>query len=322
ESLYRNEVEATTEPQPRKQSILALSAIPKPRLTDNDSWIMKKKADAGKKDYNKHWLFQEAEQRRLEQQDRISRMKPTLTESSSLNKLSNTLPTTSSYQNHFQNVKSNFNQTTNANYSYNVANGAQSPSNVYNSSNVSNVSPSPYSSPNSSSSNIIKPPRSIQPSSSSSNFSASYATSGQPLIPNGTMNGSNNNWMKQTKTYQPEIPLPTTTSSKPLPDSIINTLTQRVNNKNKNINIPSSRTPVYKTNYRDDNYHDYMNTEFNSSTSNTSPTIPQGVIPQGVIPQGGIPQSQSSPAPEDQRLLSVSGKKKCSHCGEELGKWS
>lgn len=44
--------------QMSKQTLLALSAIPKPRLTDNESWITKKKPDAQKRDYSKHWLHQ------------------------------------------------------------------------------------------------------------------------------------------------------------------------------------------------------------------------------------------------------------------------
>lgn len=43
--------------QMSKQTLLALSAIPKPRLTDNESWI-KKKQEGQKRDYSKHWLHQ------------------------------------------------------------------------------------------------------------------------------------------------------------------------------------------------------------------------------------------------------------------------
>ena len=40
-----------------KRSLKSLSAIPKSKLHDNDSWIVKKNTD-GKKDYHKHWLIQ------------------------------------------------------------------------------------------------------------------------------------------------------------------------------------------------------------------------------------------------------------------------
>lgn len=43
--------------QMSKQTLLALSAIPKPKLTDNESWI-KKKPEMMKRDYSKHWLHQ------------------------------------------------------------------------------------------------------------------------------------------------------------------------------------------------------------------------------------------------------------------------
>lgn len=42
--------------QMSKQTLLALSAIPKPRLTENESWIKKKEGQ--KRDYSKHWLHQ------------------------------------------------------------------------------------------------------------------------------------------------------------------------------------------------------------------------------------------------------------------------
>lgn len=44
--------------QMSKQTLLALSAIPKPRLTDNESWITKKKPESQRRDYSKHWLHQ------------------------------------------------------------------------------------------------------------------------------------------------------------------------------------------------------------------------------------------------------------------------
>ena len=67
-------------------------------------------------------------------------------------------------------------------------------------------------------------------------------------------------------------------------------------------------------NYRDENYHDYMNADALSSASGHSPLFQAG---QPSPPSTQQPEANS---PQDQRLLSVSGKKKCSHCSEELGK--
>ncbi|KAF2351625.1 hypothetical protein FHG87_017618 [Trinorchestia longiramus] len=55
-------------PQMSKQSRQALSATPRNRLSHGESWI-KRKPEAAR-DYSKHWVMQEAEQRRLEQQSR------------------------------------------------------------------------------------------------------------------------------------------------------------------------------------------------------------------------------------------------------------
>ncbi|XP_060515801.1 uncharacterized protein LOC132695522 isoform X2 [Cylas formicarius] len=57
-----------TQPKPRiltKPSLKALSAVPRPR--HNDNWIQPK-ANPEVKNYNQHWVFQEAELRRLSEQ--------------------------------------------------------------------------------------------------------------------------------------------------------------------------------------------------------------------------------------------------------------
>uniref|UniRef100_T1IPJ8 LIM zinc-binding domain-containing protein n=1 Tax=Strigamia maritima TaxID=126957 RepID=T1IPJ8_STRMM len=57
-----------------KQTLHALSALPKAKITDGDRWIARRKPEAARRDpsaYNQHWLIQEAEMRRIsEQQNR------------------------------------------------------------------------------------------------------------------------------------------------------------------------------------------------------------------------------------------------------------
>ncbi|RXG54543.1 LIM domain only protein 7 [Armadillidium vulgare] len=296
-------------PVPRKQSILALSAIPKPKLTENESWIMKRKTETTKKDYSKHWLIQEAEQRRLEQQERITRPNQI-----PLNKQTN-LQTTPGYQTHFQNIKSSFNSA-----SYNQNQNIYSNTSVQNNVNTSAGFNGPNSSPTRPSSDL-PPNRFI-----SNNEPVTNATTVSPTI------APNNNWMKQTKTYQPQqATSPSSSNSKPLPDAIISSITQRVNNKFNNGN---NRTPIYNSatcNAKDEeDYHDYMNTgslnvgsSYNNNNKTNNSTSPVG-SPTGTPGQHFSshvpPAGQQGQVGEDQRLLSVSGKKKCSHCGEELGR--
>lgn len=74
------------------------------------------------------------------------------------------------------------------------------------------------------------------------------------------------------------------------------------------------------SNHRDDNYHDYMNADALSNTTASPPghsPLYQG--PGQPSPPISQPQDPSPSPQQDQRLLSVSGKKKCSHCSEELG---
>ncbi|CAL4060062.1 unnamed protein product, partial [Meganyctiphanes norvegica] len=251
-----------------KQTLLALSAIPKPKLTENESWI-KRKAE-NKKDYSKHWLIQEAEQRRLEDQDRIPRQKQ----------------------------------------------GSQLSSQQLNSSHH-----------HSSSQQISSPQHSSPPhtSPSSSYISSSNVNNSSHA---NNINNNNKNWRNASTTYQPTISATSTTppgssNDKALPDSIIHNLTQRVNNKNikntyANTNV---RNGSYgNSSYRgDENYHDYMNAEALSAASTHAPVY-QSAQPQPPITTSQQQTSQQQQEEQDQRLLSVSGKKKCSHCGEELGR--
>ncbi|XP_075227940.1 uncharacterized protein LOC142328224 isoform X3 [Lycorma delicatula] len=97
-------------------------------------------------------------------------------------------------------------------------------------------------------------------------------------------------------------------SDKPLPDSIIQTLTQRVQNRINN-NPDSSQT---------------IN---NNRRRNDMAVVAQNVDSQqrvSVQPQQVRMESQQHLQLQQQhhqeKMLSVSGKKKCSHCGEELGR--
>ncbi|KAK7085965.1 hypothetical protein SK128_023033, partial [Halocaridina rubra] len=263
--------------QMSKQTLLALSAIPKPRLTENESWITKKKPDA-RRDYSKHWLHQEAEQRRLEQQDRINRYKPVATNQSQI---------------------------------------STSQHSVLKSSSAQHISP-PSQTTN------YHPQSTFIPQNTTPTYSSYPQSLKNPSLTqnnnNINSNSNSNNWRNQATTYQPLIPVPTPTGDKALPDSIIHNLTQRVNNKNNKNNYSSNNANGRMGNtfgnsgYRDENYHDYMNADALNTPTGHSPLYQSATGPSQPSPN---PQ-QDAPNAQDQRLLSVSGKKKCSHCAEEL----
>ncbi|XP_042203998.1 protein clarinet-like isoform X10 [Homarus americanus] len=263
--------------QMSKQTLLALSAIPKPRLTDNESWITKKKPDAQKRDYSKHWLHQEAEQRRLEQMDRISRQKVPVSQ-----------PQLKSPQN------------------------------------VSPQHTPQHSSPSQTTSYL---PTQNTPSYPPQNTTPTYSSYPQALknpSPSHNCNNNNNNnnasWRNQATTYQPHMPSPAPNGDKALPDSIIHNLTQRVNNKNNKNTYSNTSGRLgnnYGNNFRDENYHDYMNADALSASHTHAPLYQSGMGPGQPSPPSSQQDVNSA---QDQRLLSVSGKKKCSHCSEELGR--
>uniref|UniRef100_A0A1B0FD95 LIM zinc-binding domain-containing protein n=1 Tax=Glossina morsitans morsitans TaxID=37546 RepID=A0A1B0FD95_GLOMM len=123
-------------------------------------------------------------------------------------------------------------------------------------------------------------------------------------------------------------------NSKPLPDSIIQTLTERVQSKGlgerKRNHLDKSPLPGISTFHQ----HPYP------SSSKMTPTHLNAANPQQasakltgttqrstshrVITNGqnatATSSSSSSIATTQDKVLSVSGKKKCSHCGEELGR--
>ncbi|CAK9800414.1 Uncharacterized protein CG43427 [Anthophora plagiata] len=173
--------------QMSRQTLQALSAVPRPRIVQSDQWVQRRKSDVprGAHDLNyQHWLIQEAEQRRISEKNQRS------------------------------------------------------------------------------------PARKPQ--------------------------------MHVTGTSVPYTTAPTRTDSKPLPDSIIQTLTQRVQNRAQEKPLPPRRRLEHSTSQ-----------EHLSALQHQSPHV---------MP----PQKSQQPPPmnneNQEKMLSVSGKKKCSHCGDELGR--
>ncbi|XP_076280026.1 smallish isoform X3 [Lasioglossum baleicum] len=174
--------------QMSRQTLQALSAVPRPRIVQSDQWVQRRKSDVprGAHDLNyQHWLIQEAEQRRISEKNQRS------------------------------------------------------------------------------------PARKSQ--------------------------------MHVTGTSVPYAMAPTRTDSKPLPDSIIQTLTQRVQNRVQEKPLPPRR-------------------RLEHSTSHEHLTALQHQSPQHVLQQQKPAQPPPMNPESQEKMLSVSGKKKCSHCGDELGR--
>ncbi|XP_021942763.1 uncharacterized protein LOC110841474 isoform X4 [Zootermopsis nevadensis] len=109
---------------------------------------------------------------------------------------------------------------------------------------------------------------------------------------------------------QPHTPLwntpqPQPRQEKPLPDAIIQTLTQRVQNR---VGMLDNKSSVSGRRRLEDT----------SSRESQSQAPAAGHMPNN----GSTPSSNSAVTCGDsqEKMLSVSGKKKCSHCGEELGR--
>lgn len=174
--------------QMTRQTLQALSAVPRPRIVQSDQWVQRRKSDVprGAHDLNyQHWLIQEAEQRRINEKNQRS------------------------------------------------------------------------------------PARKPQ--------------------------------MHVTGTSVPYTMTSSRTDSKPLPDSIIQTLTQRVQSRAQEKPLPPRRRLEHST-----------------SQEHLSALQPQ---PQQHVMQTQKPQQPPSMNTDNQeKMLSVSGKKKCSHCGDELGR--
>ncbi|XP_032664814.1 platelet binding protein GspB isoform X3 [Odontomachus brunneus] len=93
---------------------------------------------------------------------------------------------------------------------------------------------------------------------------------------------------------------PTRADTKPLPDSIIQTLTQRVQNKTQEKPLSTRR--------RSEHSQEHISTIQHQPSQYALP--PQKTQHTPIASNGG----------NQEKMLSVSGKKKCSHCGEELGR--
>ena len=150
---------------------------------------MKRKDNHAKKDYNKHWLIQEAEQRRVEQDHRITRSK-------SDHKL----------------TKSQFHQKVKSNLPPPPPTTAPSPSSWNDNNHYMNMTPPPYNGNHGT-------------SSYNNNYDPTTPPPGGPFVP-----------PPQLPKEDPPPILPSAEyieEAKPLPDSIIDTLTQRVKNRMK-----------------------------------------------------------------------------------------
>ncbi|XP_050447137.1 uncharacterized protein DDB_G0284459 isoform X6 [Cataglyphis hispanica] len=174
--------------QMSRQTLQALSAVPRPRIVQGDQWVQRRKSDVPRGAYDvnyQHWLIQEAEQRRINERNQRS------------------------------------------------------------------------------------PARKSQPH-----------VTGTSILYNA----------------------PTRTDSKPLPDSIIQTLTQRVQNK-------TQEKPL-STRKRSEQVHtqEHLTTVQHQS--------PQYTLQSQKTHNSPITSNNGN----QEKMLSVSGKKKCSHCGEELGR--
>ncbi|XP_015594567.1 autophagy-related protein 23 isoform X4 [Cephus cinctus] len=107
-----------------------------------------------------------------------------------------------------------------------------------------------------------------------------------------------------TGTSVPYTGSPPRSDSKPLPDSIIQTLTQRVQNRVQEKPLPPRRRLEL------------------SASQEHIPAV-QHETQQRAIQQQKAQQPTTVPsntAESQEKMLSVSGKKKCSHCGDELGR--
>ncbi|XP_046629017.1 uncharacterized protein CG43427 isoform X1 [Neodiprion virginianus] len=102
--------------------------------------------------------------------------------------------------------------------------------------------------------------------------------------------------------YSMQCASPRVQDNKPLPDSIIQTLTQRVQNRAQEKPLPPRRRLEHSSS------HEHISTQHQAQ----QPLQPQQ--------QRAQQQITTNSAESQEKMLSVSGKKKCSHCGDELGR--
>ncbi|KAI4501224.1 hypothetical protein M0802_003597 [Mischocyttarus mexicanus] len=110
-----------------------------------------------------------------------------------------------------------------------------------------------------------------------------------------------------TGTSVPYAAAPTRSDSKPLPDSIIQTLTQRVQNRAQEKPLSPRRRLEHSTSQEHIPLQQH---------SNTNQQLALQQKPQQPPPPA--PSANNNTTDNQEKMLSVSGKKKCSHCGDEL----
>ncbi|KNC33075.1 Uncharacterized protein FF38_13120, partial [Lucilia cuprina] len=131
------------------------------------------------------------------------------------------------------------------------------------------------------------------------------------------------------------------TNGKPLPDSIIQTLTERVQSKGigerKRNNLDKSPLHAASTyqQYQQQQYNNKLNQQQqqqttvsnavihrhnNIITSTTSASTTSSSSTTNLQGQTNLNNTTNQQQQQQDKVLSVSGKKKCSHCGDELGR--
>ncbi|XP_050316607.1 uncharacterized protein LOC126750882 isoform X3 [Bactrocera neohumeralis] len=126
-------------------------------------------------------------------------------------------------------------------------------------------------------------------------------------------------------------------NGKPLPDSIIQTLTERVQSKgigerkrfdnynNQSAALEKSPLHAASTYFQHQHQHQQQQQQMSQSATPTHQRLLSGSTLTAMPPQVNVNASPAHQHPQPQqqqqdKVLSVSGKKKCSHCGDELGK--
>ncbi|KAK3922898.1 hypothetical protein KUF71_001557 [Frankliniella fusca] len=230
--------------QMTRQTLHALSAAPRSKIIATDTWVQAKRKPESQRNSNRdhyqHWLIQEAEHRRItEQQQRNATSRKSL--------------------------PSNLSQSQNSQSKVQSANGQ--PSWQYQHSQHQNTM---------------------------------HQISHQHQLPLHTHPPHSHGPLQ---TASPPVP-PPPRQEKPLPDAIIQTLTQRVQN----------RASMNENNRRHENSPARDNRPPNQTVTNNINNNLSNINLNHSHTNGNYA------ANSQEKMLSVSGKKKCSHCNEELGR--
>ena len=329
-----------------------LSAAPKPRLHDGEAWMAKRKVasegqPAPRKDVSHHWLIQEAEQRRIEGAMQERNYSPASSMSSSSVPPIRHGPGGPAATGSTADGSHWMSRSSSSTSMDKMSELLRLPSSQQHSRSASSLGSSPTSPPRPLYANqeeILEyadftgaipqhhssaPPvwqvRSLVNSGSMDRLQ-SISPPGRPLKPI-------NNQQSQSQTLNPAQMQPSWRSSghppetskepiAPLPQTVINTLTQRMAQRSgsgSNLN---------------NNYSDYMNLQEAVGvpppppSTRAGPQVPAqrptnyrhpSLGPSQSAPGGPSLQPQQQQQNNNDRMLSVSGKKKCSLCQEELG---